>query len=471
MELGNLGNASQAAIDAVKAILGAGSEGRYMPGVGIVKDVTTSTGLVAYNLEPAAKVLQPILTPLRNMLPRVKNTKGGTAVNWKQIASLDISTVSPFTAEGTKGAAASYTSTDKSASFKTISRSSSVTFEAQNAGVTFEDVKAKDTGRLLNTVMLIEEKAILGGRVAALGTVTAPTVVCDNTGAIADGTYSVICRAITNLSLTQSIARGKKSSNTSTGALSTSNLNRITASVPVVEGAVAYEWYIGTAAAEKYQTTTQINSVSVTALLTATALPADNSADTLAFDGIIAQLTDALSPANRSLATGTNGTGTQLANSDLDAALKSLWDNAQADPDVIVVNSEQSIKITANILAANGGPTLYVSQTGEGANQGALTGGYRATHYMNPVTGKPIPIKVHPYLAAGTLLILTLNMPISIPDSQIDNAIDIFVQAEYMQLDYAMSTPKWEYEVRVEETLRVFFTGGCAVIRNIAPNA
>jgi hypothetical protein len=469
MNLANMTGVSQQTIDAVKAIMGEGGE-RYVPGVGITKDVTTATGLVAYNLEPAAKVLQPVLTPFRNMLPRVKNAKGGTAVNWKQITSLSIDTVSPFTAEGTKGAAVSYTASPKSAAFATISRSSSVTFEAQNAGVTFEDVRAKDTGRLLNTVMLVEEKALLGGRISALGTITAPTVVCDNTGAIADGTYGVVVRAITNLSLTQSIARGKKSTSTTTGALSTSNLNRITASCPAVEGAVAYEWYIGTGGSEKYQVTTQNNSVSVTSLLTAIALPTDNSADTLAFDGLIAQLTDALSPANRTLATGTNGTGTQLANSDIDTVLKSLYDNAQADPDVIMVNSEQSIKITANILAANGGPTLYVSQTGEGANQGAITGGYRATHYMNPVTGKPIPIKVHPYLAAGTVLILTLNMPVSIPDSQIDNAIDVFVQAEYMQLDYAMSTPKWEYEVRVEETLRVFFTGGCAVIRNIAPN-
>lgn len=464
MDPATLQGISKQTLDAVKAILGGEPAGRFIPGVGITKDVSTSTGLVAYNLESAAKLLQPMLTPLRNMFPRTANTKGGTAVNWKQITSLDIVTASPFTAEGTKGAAATYTSVDKSAAFKTISRSSSVTFEAQHAGQTFEDVKAKDTGRLLNTVMLIEEKAILGGRNAALGSVTAPTVTCTTGGSIADGTYGVVVRAITNL------GRGKKSSSTTTGALSTTNANTITAYTPWVEGAVAYEWYIGTGGSEKYQATTQINSCSFTSLLSAISLPVDNSDDSLAFDGVITQLTSALSPASRTLATGTNGTGTQLALSDLDTVLKSMWDNAQANPDVIVVNSEQSIKITKLILAANGGPTLYVAQTNEGANQGAITGGYRATHYLNPVTGKAIPIKVHPYLQAGTVLILSLDMPVSIPDSQIDHAIDVFVQAEYMQLEYAMTSPKWEYEVRVEETLRIFFTGGCAVIRNIAPN-
>ena len=46
------------------------------------------SGLVGYDLEPAARVLQPVITPLRNRLPRVKG-KGGTAANWKQITSLD----------------------------------------------------------------------------------------------------------------------------------------------------------------------------------------------------------------------------------------------------------------------------------------------------------------------------------------------------------------------------------------------
>lgn len=457
---------SQSTIDAVKAILGGDPAGRYIPGQGVVnvqKDVTTATGLVAYNLEPAAKTLVPVITPLRNAIPRVPNTRGGTAVNWKQITGFDTSRVDVFTAEGTKGASVSYTSEDKSSVYATISKSSSVTFQAQWAGKSFEDNRAKDSIRLLNTVMIHEEQAILGGRRAALGTVTAPTVVVVNGGGtVADATYNVIVRAVTNL------GRGKKSAATSTGAIANGGDSIITASTPWVEGAVRYEWYVGTAGNERLEATTQINSVSLAALAGTGALAsaaAENSADTLAFDGVIAQLTASLAKV-RTLATGTLGTGTQLALTDIDAVLKQIWDEAKGDPDAMYVNSEQSIKITKLVLASNGAPTLYVAQTGEGANQGAVTGGYRATHYLNPVTGKPIPIKVHPYLQAGTILILSFNIPYSVDG--VENPIEIETRQEYLQLDYALSSPKWEFEVLVDETLKIYFTGGCGVIRNIA---
>ena len=454
---------SQSTIDAVKAILGGDPAGRYIPGQGVVnvqKDVTTATGLVAYNLEPAAKTLVPVITPLRNAIPRVANTRGGTAVNWKQITGFDTSRVDVFTAEGTKGASVSYTSADKSSVYATISKSSSVTFQAQWAGKSFEDNRAKDSIRLLNTVMIHEEQAILGGRRAALGAVTAPTVTSSGTGgSIAAGTYNVIVRAVTNL------GRGRQSGATSTGAL-TGSTSQVSASTPWVEGAVRYEWYVGVAASEKLEATTQINSVNLLALAgTGAAAPADNSADTLAFDGVIAQLTASLAKV-RTLATGTAGTGTQLALTDIDAVLKQIWDEAKGDPDAMYVNSEQSIKITKLVLASNGAPTLYVAQTGEGANQGAVTGGYRCTHYLNPVTGKPIPIKVHPYLQAGTILILSFNIPYSVDG--VENPIEIETRQEYLQLDYALSSPKWEFEVLVDETLKIYFTGGCGVIRNIA---
>lgn len=47
--------------------------------------ITTSTGLVAYDLEAPAKNLYPVLTPLRNRIPRVTKSSGaGTAANWKR---------------------------------------------------------------------------------------------------------------------------------------------------------------------------------------------------------------------------------------------------------------------------------------------------------------------------------------------------------------------------------------------------
>jgi hypothetical protein len=118
------------------------------------------------------------------------------------------------------------------------------------------------------------------------------------------------------------------------------------------------------------------------------------------------------------------------------------------------------------VLAAGGAPTLYVNS---GAAKAEITGGYRVTAYVNKVTGKQIPIVVHPYFEQGTMLGLTFGMPF--PASDIDNPIEIETRQDYMQLDYPVTSPAWEFEVLVDELVKLFFPGSCFVIRNCNPSA
>jgi hypothetical protein len=471
----NMTGISQQTIDALKALLAA-------PGlpidVNVRKDVSTATGLVAYNLEPIARLLEPAYSPLRNRIPRVGNTKGGTAVNWKVIESLDTKKAGVFTAEGVKAATVNVTVVDRTGAFKTISLGDYVTMKAQWAGRGFEDVKARSVARLLKTGIVREEQGILGGRNAALPAVTAPTVANEAAGgAIADGTYNVFCRAIGYMPGEGITAKGRFSAATSTGALAGGNDNVITASVPWVEGASRYEWYVGTAGNERLQAVTYINSVRLTAALSGTsvtkaavdAADTGNGGDTLAFDGLYAQL-DGTKNKNVTLATGTAGVGTQLALLAIDDLLQDMWDTYKSDPDLMVVNSEQSRKITDLVLAANGAPTLYVTRdSAPNAGQSSITGGYRVTHYVNKATGKVIPILVHPYQPQGTIGFFTFEMPFSASD--IDNPIEIETLQEWMQIDYPLTAPRWDFEVLVDEVIKVYFPGANAAIRNIAPNA
>lgn len=459
---------TQQTIDALKGILtGPGSP------VNVRKDITTATGLVAYNLEPIARLLQPTFSPLRNRIPRIANTAGGTAVEWKVIESLDTNRAGIFTAEGVKAGTVSITVVDKTGAFKTISLGDNVTFKAQWAGRTFEDVKARAVARLLKTGIVREEQGIIGGRNAALPAVTAPTVGNEAAGgSIADGTYNVFVRAVTHMPGSGTTAKGRFSAATSTGALVGGGDNVIKASVPYVEGASRYEWYVGTAGNEKLEATTYINSVRLTALagtgatkVAVDAADAGLGADALAFNGLYAQL-DGTKNINKTLATGTEGTGTQLALTDVDDVLQDMWDTYKTDPDLFVVNSEQSIKLTNLVLAANGAPTLYVQRNEDKAS---ITGGYRVTHYINKATGKAIPIEVHPYQQKGTIGIFTFEMPFSASD--IDNPIEIETLQDWMQIDYPPTSPKWEFEVLLDEVVKVYFPGANAAIRNIADNA
>jgi hypothetical protein len=451
-----------AALAKVKEILAGSPSADFIPGVR--KDITTSTGLVAYNLEPAARLLVPMTTPLRNRIPRVNNTRGGTAAHWKLITALDNARTDVFTAEGTKAGTISITTADKSATYATISKGDNITFQAVKAALSFEDALAKMPLRLLKDVMIDEERAIIGGRIAALGAVAAPTCTPITTGGtIIDTTYYVVCRAVT------AIGRGKKSATaTAVVTTGTDHLNSIGCHSAYVEGAVKYEWYVGTVddGSEKLEATTYTNSVNLTAIAgTGATLPADNSADANGFDGLLALLTAANGAYVHTLATGADGVGTKLALSDLDTMFQSLWDSSRANPEVLEVASQQAIDITNLVLAANGGPTLYVA-SGDKTEIGAVTGGYRVTHYINKVTGRPVQLEVNPYMPKGTLSALSFEIPFSA--SEITNGIEVETQQDYLQIDYPIVAPKYEKEVFVIEVLKLYFALGCGVIRNIA---
>jgi len=53
----------------------------------IEKTISTSTGLVAYDLQAPAKNLYPVNTPIRNSLPRVGGGVG-TATNFRQVNAI-----------------------------------------------------------------------------------------------------------------------------------------------------------------------------------------------------------------------------------------------------------------------------------------------------------------------------------------------------------------------------------------------
>ncbi len=188
----NLPNLSADVIKQVTALLAGAKRD-------VQKDITTATGLVAIDLEPLARLTQPINTPFRNAIPRVKNTKGGTSISWKQISSLDLTTTRAATQEGHRGIQIAYSVTPRSASFATTSAQDNVSYDAQEAGLTFEDVKAASTVRLLKNVMIIENQMLWGDRLTDLMVGVATVVGSNAGGTVLDGTYLGYCRAITNM--------------------------------------------------------------------------------------------------------------------------------------------------------------------------------------------------------------------------------------------------------------------------------
>src|ERR1035437_7097650 len=95
---------SAATLDAVREALSK----PVANGSGLAKATATTPGvsqaslLYGYSLEAPAKTLVPILTPLRNRLPR-KGGGHGTAVEWKAVTAINTTNLDPGVAEGSRG--------------------------------------------------------------------------------------------------------------------------------------------------------------------------------------------------------------------------------------------------------------------------------------------------------------------------------------------------------------------------------
>jgi hypothetical protein len=471
------------------------------------RSITTGTGLVAYDLQAPAKNLYPVVTPIRNRLPRVGGGIG-IATNWKTITAISGSGFdnTGWVPEGQRAGAMSYVTGTGVASYATLGEEDAATFEAINAGVSFEDVQARMTMRLLQKTMLKEEMALLCGNTSlALGTPTTPTLAAAGSGATLPAlTYSVIVVALTlegyrNSSVANGVATSKVvtgqdgktftinggSSQKSAAATQAVTLGQtLSCSVTPVQGAVAYAWYTGAAGSEKLEKITTINSVTFSAPLAgtgqaATLVTADCSRNNAvgAYDGLLTTALKAGSGAYvKSLATGTAGTGTVLTASgrgsvvEIDDMFQNMWDNFQVSPSVLYVNSQQIRNITDKVLSGPGtSPLLQMFKSPEDAYE--LTAGGTISYYYNPFQldgGQRIPVKIHPQVAPGTIIGWAENLPIQYQSNEVPNVAEVKVRQDYYQIDWPITTRQRQVGVYVEEVLAVYFAQAMGVINNIA---
>ena len=150
---------------------------------------TPTTGLNFYDLEAPSKKLFPVITPLRNKLPRVPG-RGGTATNWRAVTGINTDNIPMGVAEGVRGAVISTTVVERTAKYMTVGLEDSVTWEADYAGRGFEDIRAMAVENLLRAVFVGEEMLYVGGNQSVpLGTNPTLTVTPAAGGSITAATY------------------------------------------------------------------------------------------------------------------------------------------------------------------------------------------------------------------------------------------------------------------------------------------
>jgi hypothetical protein len=473
--------------------------------------ITLANNLIAYDLEAPAKNLYPVLTPIRNAIPRTTRGAGaGDAAHWVQvdaIAGNSTAGVLPWIPEGQRAGRMQITTSQKSASYKTIGLETDVTFEAQSAGMGFEDVMSSSGTRLLQQTMILEEHAILGGNLSVLlGTPATPTTATATTGGtIPDQTNKIYVFALTYEGYQMATVAGgvkrqlavtgmdgstynlnggsSKSSAVATQATAGGGTSTLSLSTTAIKGAVAYAWYVGLSGAEKLEAITTINSVKLTALAgTGAAYSAisdastDRSLNTLGFDGLLYTAWNSSTAYYNALATGTAGTGTVLTASgrgtvsEIDTALKAFWDTYRISPEVIYVNAQELTNIFNKCFVSGSNPMVRFN-IDAGSNSVSFTAGAVVGFYMNPYTldgGNVIPIKLHPTLPAGTIMFWCNNLPAFYQSANVPQVAQVQCRRDYYQIPWPIVTRANATGVYSEEVLKVYAPFALGTISNIA---
>jgi hypothetical protein len=495
---------AQSAIDLTKVAMS-----KAMDTDELAKSVTLATGATYYNLRAPSLLFSPTITPVRNSLKRTVVPMPGTGINYKVITGLsNTPNLMGWTPEGRRSGSINYNMTNAIAGYATLGTEDSVTDEAKYAAVGFEDEEALIQLRSLYKLMQIEECSLLhGNNSVPLGTPATPTVsVAGSTGTLPALTYSVIVVALshqgfqqmtaatglmTSVSVTSNDGQGAYTlnggvSNKSAAASQAVTLGQIlSATATYINGAAGYAWFVGLAGSETLQTITTLNSATFSAPLAtgrqaATAIVADYSVNTLAFDGLVTQAFKNNTVAYiNTLSTGVAGVGTQLTSvgngevTEIRTMLKAMWDQYRVGVSRIYVNSQELQSLTKLVMTSGSSPMLTVVQhTQDAPADTKVTGGAAIGWYFNPYTadgGKYIPIIIHPNMVAGTIFGYAEQLPPTYMSNETPTVAELLIRQDYYVEKWPKTSRTQFYGTYVQEGPAVYAPFCLAIINNIAP--
>ncbi len=483
--------------------------------------ITTNSNFVPYDLMAPSRHLVPWLSPLRESLPRVKRAGAGLTAHWKTVIAASSSyarggmPASPWVNNGQRAPEISITALDVNVSYVTMGKDGSVQFEAESASGGFEDALAVGHFFTLETLMVSEEDALIGGNATLkLGQTSTPTGSAAGSGSLSalycacialtyegyrnfviangfDATNNAAPLVTTGLTQQLGITTGDgKTMTVNSGCAKPSAISSSTgsssASVTFTDatpkaGELAYLWYVGTANATSslyLQALTTVPSLTLTAApVTTTQLLSSlqavdfsvndgstggGTAQVKAYDGLITQALNntSLSPQN---AYTLNMKGSLLTTSgkgnvdQLDTLLLSLWNMYKVTIDVIYVNAQELQNITSRVLNGSSAPILRYDRDGD-SGEYDLTGSGVISFYFNPYIpgGRKIPIIVHPTLPPGTILAYAKELPSYFKTADTPVVAEVLTRKDYYSQEYAITTREYQFGTYCESALALY---------------
>lgn len=425
---------------------------------------TFATGIYGYDLSGLVSQV-PVNTPTFDRFAR-RPGDGSLNANWRALLNINNQQPNPFVGPDAGGNFVLLQEVNVSAPYMPVRVSGQVTRDSIDYGKGYADTKAIASMQTLMQWRILDNKAIIGGQAFALptiGTVSLSTAATG--GTIANSTavhVRVAARSPYNYYWGGSgIASTDVSVTTGTTG---SGTNSVTATWPAVQGAVAYDVYVGPTASGFYVTTVTTNTYTVTSVpganassvpslpdLFATAPTSVPASDTsfnasTSYNGIIATLAGDYTtngpistPGTGQFASGATFqslNGSTMTNNgqgitEIDNMLLSIYNAAQLSPTLMLMNAQQAQDMAKKVLA-NNSAVLYLDPK---ADRSSMTAGGMIGRYINKASGgDTVSIMVDPHYPPGNISFLAERIPY--PNSGITSTFEVRTLRDVAEYPY-----------------------------------
>ena len=478
--------------------------------------VTTSTNIFGVDLSDLISLV-PVPATFRDSLARTGPDMGADVAQWKVLININNQQPKPGVAFDAAGPLALLQEINVSAPYEPVAMGYTVTRDAIARAKGYADAKAIAIYNSINQWKIGEDILALGAQSFALARPAAPTLVDATTGgSIANSTATYVAVAARTGSgyyycngdgtgAGNGNSRGN-SANVTTSTVG-SNTHSVSASITSVPGAVAYDWFqSANGTTWYYYTTTTIPSVTMTSTIAGPQTPptltlpglsttvptlsltADNgSAGTGAgaeFNGLLATITGDYTTAGGPIiqhGTGTSSgaivqdaAGSQFTVSgggivQLDSLNTAYYNSIYESPEVYMVSSQEANSLGKLILNSPGAVTYLTMDDPQGRSR--VVAGGRVGSYVNRITGKQVPIEVHPHMPPGTLV--GRRDSVDFPNSKVNRVFEMRCLDDLYNYVYgsdrAHGGPREDGESRAVETFVNRAPVAQGVIQSIAP--
>jgi hypothetical protein len=481
--------------------------------------INTSTGIAGIHMSDLVSLV-PVDTPFFNSTPRHPAPVGALFAVWQ--ALLNVNQTQPNGGIQNQQAAPLIKIQDQYmyAPYAVIGAGGTTSWDALAQGQNYADVLAVDTLQTINQQLIFLDIHQLNAQSFAAPTATTPTVVAHTSGgSIATGKkVSVKVSVRTGLNYYYG---GGQTATAAGHATTTANTSSVTAKVPAVKTAAAYDWFAGyTTGTFYYYTTTAVNTVTITKKITAI----QNVPTTLALlynagnagpsvpgsstthqtyweNGLLATIfgnysssPDQLGVAGQVANLVTPGTGTTngayyqsltggtltvngAAITQIDAMNRRIYDKWQLTPTRMLMGS-QVINDLANALLDNPQAVTWLVPTDASGRARLVAGGAVAIYLNKTVNGRPITLELQPHLPPGKIVSVVDSIPF--PGANITTVLSVETLYDFFRFDYGANRvlttesnsgggPRYDFEVRTKQAFLNKAAPVFGVLDNIAP--